>query len=322
MTFRVTQRDCVVTCSITRVLPGRATGRRQSLVRGVQRCTCKALAVMATNFTPDLSVHPLSYYVNVNQLRVMAEKAENLIAQFPQLKVWNVHYKPQKYADTSWNFGFCTQPDPYVLNVRLASSNFRIEFRYSQYLPQDTVDHLRWQNASQLYADWKSQGDEGLACLVNMYLGAIREDYDCGRLRQGGRSFAEKMIRRHLEQIYPQMEIVANRRPDELRSSLNKPLELDLYMPGLQVAIEIQGPQHFIELYGDNTRLLENDKYKKKWCRSHGIKLMWMNWDGISRLLFLPSNVQIDHLRSLLERLLKGTHAFLWWKSPKDQHWE
>lgn len=114
-----------------------------------------------------------------------------------------------------------------------------------------------------------------------------------------------------------------NIRPDELRSVRGKPLELDLYLPAKQLAIEIQGPQHFKAVYGCNAALKANDQHKKNWCRDNGIRLVWMNWEGINKDLLKLSFEQRNRvLISLLTQFMASEHRFLWWEDMDNQYSE
>src|SRR4051794_29278672 len=115
------------------------------------------------------------------------------------------------------------------------------------------------------------------------------------------------MIRAQVEAIFPGIEIKSNHRPDDLRSRRQRPLELDLHMPELGLAIEVQGPQHFRPLRGPNDQLIENDLRKKQWCRDRGIRLMWMNWDELTNGLFrMTAREQTNHLRGVFERFMNS----------------
>jgi hypothetical protein len=278
---------------------------------------------MATHVFPDLEKQALISYINSPKLKLYAGKAADLLKCFPQLKVWEVQYKGQGIADTAWYIGFNSKNDPYIMNFKIVPSNLNVEFRFSQYLPESIFELLNWQNSSWRYADFKKFGTGEVQSMIKQYLVNIQSDFNDGKLKQGGRSFAEKMIQKTLKNIFPETDILTNNRPDVLRSSLDKPLELDLYLPRLNLAIEIQGPQHFREIYGSNIRLKENDLTKKKWCEKNGIKLVWMNWEGITRdLLKLSIEERVEQLELLLNHFLSSKHLFMWWKDVEMQQCE
>lgn len=61
-------------------------------------------------------------------------------------------------------------------------------------------------------------------------------------------------------------------------------MELDVYIPSLNLAFEYQGKQHFTNIYSmqDHTKVQERDSEKRALCSSLGIDLIeipyW--WDG------------------------------------------
>lgn len=75
-----------------------------------------------------------------------------------------------------------------------------------------------------------------------------------------------------------------NYKPDNLRFSSGRPIELDVYFPSLHLAFEYQGKQHYKNIYslGDQKMISERDVEKKKLCANEGISLIdvpyW--WDG------------------------------------------
>ena len=279
---------------------------------------------MATHEIPDLEHRPLVEYINTRKLRSSAQKVVSLLSKIPELKVWKVQYKAPEYADNAWYIGLAVKDDPILINIKMTPANYNVEFRFPHYLPQDVINVLKWQNRSWLYAGHNQHGETAIIKMIKSYLISIKEDYAAGIVKSGGKSSAEKMIRKLLESLYPNTAIQSNVRPDDLRSTKNRPLELDIYIPNINLAIEIQGPQHFGNgLYGLNADLMENDLFKKEWCRHRKIKLIWMNWDGITRDLFRKSEAeQRQHLSDLLEKLFSDGHYFLAWGNIASQQWE
>lgn len=67
-----------------------------------------------------------------------------------------------------------------------------------------------------------------------------------------------------------------------IRSPLtNSSLELDLYLPNLKFAIEVDGPMHRVACYGQDRLLAQqiNDKIKEDLCLKKGIFLLRINTD-------------------------------------------
>lgn len=272
---------------------------------------------MATNEPPDLLKKPLAKHVNSDALLASAKKAAAILAFLPELRVWIVHCKAPDYKDNSWFIGLTDSNDPLLLNIRISPSNLIIEFRFPQYLPSATLDTLKWTCASWAYANYNICGEANVVTMIRSYLAAILSDYYSGKVKAGGRSIAEKLIRRHLESIFPGTTISPNYRSEHFLSPKGRPLEFDLWIPDCKLAIEVQGPQHFKPLYGDdNTTLKANDQVKREWCKLHEIKLVWIEWDGATKSLFrLPEVEQRRHLNELLKSFIKSDSSFLWWRS-------
>ncbi|MFH0812327.1 MAG: hypothetical protein V2A69_05750 [Pseudomonadota bacterium] len=278
---------------------------------------------MAKHLYPDQEEKPLTSYINDRRLQPWAIESEKLLFRLARFKVWEVQYKGQGVANTCWYVGMVNKKEPFLLNFTIIPSNLNVEFRFSQYLPPDIFESLKWQNSSWRYADLNTYGADRIHTMIEKYLNNIQGDFDADLLEQGGKSFAEKIIYRSLCRVFKGTDIQTNIRLDELRSTLNKPLEFDIYIPSIPLAIEIQGPQHFKAVYGRNDRLKENDQYKKNWCRSNDIKFVWMNWEGINRdLLKLSYEKRTQQLGTLLSNFIKSERLFLWWKNIDEQHVE
>lgn len=95
--------------------------------------------------------------------------------------------------------------------------------------------------------------------------------------RNGARprqSVAEDVVAQVLAERY-EGEI---RRRDRsvIRNPKGRSLELDFYLPEVGTAIEVQGPSHFIPMYGEATlaRMQANDWLKRQLCARAGIRLL------------------------------------------------
>ena len=97
------------------------------------------------------------------------------------------------------------------------------------------------------------------------------------------RSKFEKYAENTLTKLYPTLEIHFNRK-DTISS------ELDIYIPSLQLAIEINGIHHYKAIYSEQVfkNVKQNDISKVKICAQKGIKLHIID---ISTLVyFTPKN--------------------------------
>jgi hypothetical protein len=168
--------------------------------------------IVATHEIPDLRQKPLAHYTNTDALRSSAGNAANLLSLLPELKVWKVQYKAPNYRDNAWYVGLVDRDDPMLMNIKITPSNLNIEFRFPHYLPPEIIDKLKWQSASWAYANYKVHGETAVAAMIRVYLAAILPDYHAGRVKSGGKSSAEAILRRHFGQLFPATTISPNAR--------------------------------------------------------------------------------------------------------------
>ena len=96
-------------------------------------------------------------------------------------------------------------------------------------------------------------------------------------------SRTEKLVFEYMKSIFPQFEIINNHRPDWLR--YNRNLELDIYLPELKLAIEVNGVQHYkyTPYFHDNeedfVKQEERDEFKKKRCEEENIKMISIHYE-------------------------------------------
>src|SRR5260370_7993644 len=79
----------------------------------------------------------------------------------------------------------------------------------------------------------------------------------------------EGLVRRFFKQLFPNEPVVYNHRPDWLKYDTGNNLELDLFFPRLNLAVEVQGFQH---------KLLESqkrrDEYERRACQILEVSLL------------------------------------------------
>jgi hypothetical protein len=112
-------------------------------------------------------------------------------------------------------------------------------------------------------------------------------DYDWDILKFESRLKNQKTLYDIVKKIYPDEKVEWNYNHKQLRfKESNLPMQLDVFVPNLNLAFEYQGEQHFfpIEHWGGERAFvfgLKRDDEKRVACQENGIKLVEIdyNWD-------------------------------------------
>jgi len=109
------------------------------------------------------------------------------------------------------------------------------------------------------------------------------------------------------------IELLSNHYPDFLKTKTNKKgLELDLYWPELQIALELDGAQHYkpIEHWGGQENFKKtqaNDKLKNKLCKKEGIHLIRV--DGRKFKYNLKEEKRAEMFNEMLTEIVHVAHS-------------
>jgi hypothetical protein len=109
----------------------------------------------------------------------------------------------------------------------------------------------------------------------------------------------QRRTREFLSAHFWKLTIQENIRPDWLITESGERLELDFYVSELDLAIEVQGEQHFVfssffhKLPEDFNKRLRWDRFKKEICLERGIELVEIIDDDnlLDLLKFLPRSL-------------------------------
>ena len=263
-----------------------------------------------------------SLFVKDRRMAEIAIQAASILRNFQDLEIPAIQHKGGATLNTCWCVGFKTARDckESIFNFTITPPNLKVEFRRPKVLDLDDFDQMKWQQKGIIpyipLFDNDKNNKSKIVEMMSKYIESVRSK----EFKIGGTSASEKMIEKSLRKIFPENQIIANHRPDDLRSDKNKPLELDLYLPEIRLAIEVQGPPHYGEKmhHGQDAtdRLRTNDQRKINWCQEKEIKLIWINWRGFnSDLSIMKSKERIDYLRKLLNDFLKSETPFLHWRN-------
>lgn len=125
-----------------------------------------------------------------------------------------------------------------------------------------------------------------------------------------GLSGTEKIALKFIEEIFPNKIIRTRDRNTIKNPRTNAYLELDFYLPEINLAIELNGITHYKPIYGQDKFLRQqrNDELKRKLCKKQGITLIEIP---------LEEGVHYDRYSIEHERLKETINRFL-----GDKEWE
>lgn len=258
---------------------------------------------------------PLHTFINDISLEGYSKQAESLLIKFPSLFVPRIQYKRSGVKNTCWYIALIEKPDIYIANFTIIPSNLHIEFRLARFF---SVKNKHIEEFGMWYqVNWPTFGlkniGQGIAAeLLEEYVETVTPHVLNGTHRTVGRSSAEYLIHHDLKTIFPEHKVRHGERPI-LQPSGNY-LELDLYIPKLNFAIEVQGPTHYAEtdIYGNHKEVSIRDSFKKQWCQERGIKLMHIEWEGYIKTLYrLPENERQQKFRVLVNVFRESQDLFV-----------
>jgi hypothetical protein len=102
-------------------------------------------------------------------------------------------------------------------------------------------------------------------------------------MSEAGQSSHQKFIYDIVRNIIPDKDIDYNNKKTIYSPETAYPLELDIYIPSINLAIEVDGPMHREPVYGEERLELQikNDAIKNELCLKNHINLIRINTDDI-----------------------------------------
>ena len=109
------------------------------------------------------------------------------------------------------------------------------------------------------------------------------------------RSKLEIWLEEQLRIHYPELEIHFNQK-DAIGS------ELDIYFPGLKIAVELNGILHYIPIYGDHklNQIRKNDSEKLASCNNEGISLCVIDISSMKHFTESKAKAYLDVIDQLI----------------------
>lgn len=115
------------------------------------------------------------------------------------------------------------------------------------------------------------------------------------------RSKLEKYIEEKLIFLYPNLEIKFNKK-DVINS------ELDIYIPFLNIAFELNGPLHYKPIYGEEklSQIKNNDQIKLIACTNKQISLYVINVSNFGYFKIIKADEFLKIINKIIKKKLSG----------------
>lgn len=106
-------------------------------------------------------------------------------------------------------------------------------------------------------------------------------EYNLDLTKFGNKTKGQSKLYYLVKEFFPRNMVLWNYKHEKIRSTKNRKLELDIFLPELNLAFELQGMQHFEDnkYFGSSQRLMENDEKKRMECKKLGIQLIEIIYD-------------------------------------------
>lgn len=269
---------------------------------------------MATALYPgEFPERKLSTFINDPFLNKYAQEAEALLEKLPTVFIPQVQYKRPGVKNTCWYVALKEEPDVWLVNFTIIPNDLNIELRLAKYfsVTDHHVNTLRmWHQNSWPTFSLSRIGQEKAIVILNEYISNVTPDVLAGKHKSPSRSSAEYFIRRDLKYLFPKHKVRHGERP--IRYQNGSFLELDLQVLELNLAIEVQGPSHYSNLYGNQDEVKKRDEYKKQWCKQHNVKLLYVVWEGYMKTIYrLPEKQRQLKFGTLVNEFLLSGNDFL-----------
>jgi hypothetical protein len=278
---------------------------------------------MATHISPtsDCEIAAKPEFVASRDHLAAAGIAMATLDRFTVLKIRDIQF-PRDSKYTCWYASIDGFPKLPVINLGLFPNNvLDVEFRYVGFLLPKYRDGLRWQTTNWLCARIAPTkfSLSHVTKMLDDYVPRVQEANSKGLLKRGGTSYAETVVADSLTAYYTR-SVKYNVRPEWLRTDRGSLVELDVLLEDEGVAIEIQGIQHFRDLFGQSesfTRLQGNDKFKVEKLLSTNKSMIWILATGIQDRAFLKesSGKQWQILANLIELACLNRPCHVIWES-------
>lgn len=255
---------------------------------------------------------PLHAFINDPELGNYARQAEALLERLPTVFIPRIQYKRPGVKNTCWYVALLEEPDVWLVNFTIVPSNLNIELRLAKYftVEEKHISELgMWHQNEWPTFGLKQIGEDKAVELLSDYIERATPDVLARLHKSPSRSSAEYFIKQDLAKLFPENKVRHGHRP--IRNINGSYLELDLQITDLRFAIEVQGPTHYQDLYGNFEEVQKRDAYKRQWCLDKQIKLMHIEWEGYTKTLYrMPEEKRRQTFSRLVRDFLESDEPF------------
>jgi hypothetical protein len=197
-----------------------------------------------------------------------------------------------------------------LLNFTITPTNIHVEFRHPGFFTDScgfadkgVLRHQRLYPYLLLSGRFAVDSNDLAVQIIHYIACALAHLEEAGRLGSRSQSLAEYVIRRDLEYTYGEECAVKDRKPQALDLQF-------LHPSGLNVAIEVQGREHYRDKnrFGNWEAVTERDRNKRDWCREHKVLLIALNWALYNRDVYhKQESVRIERTRAFIDAAIQAS---------------
>lgn len=118
-------------------------------------------------------------------------------------------------------------------------------------------------------------------------------------IKHYNRSKMEAYLCKEIRELYPDLEI-----KDNYRALFKNCCEIDIYIPELKLAIEVNGICHYKPIYGQERfdHIKENDKYKEIHCTEQGVNLLVLDISRVTKFSQKEAQPFLEQIKTVINK--------------------
>lgn len=178
-------------------------------------------------------------------------------------------------------------------DIRIGTSNFTKAFDSWKGKPRKyrLENHMKYFYLEKYFKEKDDVWRYADKILIKAYDNEFSHQERSTYLRPINKWVSEELVYNLTKKLYKNYNVIYQHKPFFLRGPGGGQMSYDVFIAGLNIAIEYQGKQHFepVEFFGGEDaykKTVERDILKKQLSTKHGINLVYINyWEEISEKL-------------------------------------